>query len=172
MSASPAAKERSAPSPAPAAVAPAPSPSPAPAASPPAPARQPSRVAAAALSVIAGVIVLLGLAAGYALPDSLPLIAPLVVLIAAVGLWGAARIDQSRLAEEAARLRAETGQDFAGRPPGLMDFRVRVGRARQRRAALLHASQVSPGAVLWRRLQLQGEYEHLRWLVPPSAAPQ
>lgn len=72
----------------------------------------------------------------------------------------------------AARLRAETGQDFAGRPPGLMDFRVRVGRARQRRAALLHASQVSPGAVLWRRLQLQGEYEHLRWLVPPSAAPQ
>jgi len=37
-------------------------------------------------------------------------------------------------------------------------------------AALLHLSQVSPSAVRWRRLQLQGECEHLRWLVPPPAA--
>jgi signal transduction histidine kinase/CheY-like chemotaxis protein len=105
MSASPAAKERPAPSPAPVAAAPAPPPSRAPA--PPEPARQPSRVAAAALSIVAGLIVLLGLAAGYAVPQSLPLIAPLVVLISAIGLWGAARIDHSRLAEEAARLRIE-----------------------------------------------------------------
>lgn len=69
----------------------------------------------------------------------------------------------------AARLKAETGQDFAGQPPNLIDFCVRVSRARQRRAALMHASQVSPAAVLWRRLQLQGECEHLRWLVPPEA---
>jgi hypothetical protein len=41
--------------------------------------------------------------------------------------------------------------------------------SRQRRAALLHAIQVSPAAVLWRRLQLLGECEHLRWLVPPEA---
>jgi N-acetylglucosamine malate deacetylase 2 len=67
----------------------------------------------------------------------------------------------------AARLQAETGQAFAGRPAGQTDFRVRVDRARQRRAALLHASQISPTAVLWRRLQLQGDSEHLRWLVPP-----
>ncbi len=71
----------------------------------------------------------------------------------------------------AAQLKAETGQDFTGQPPDVIDFCVRVSRIRQRRAALLHASQVSPGAVLWRRLQLQGECEHLRWLVPPETTP-
>jgi len=69
----------------------------------------------------------------------------------------------------ASRLRAETGQAFAGQPAGQTDFCVRVDRARQRRAALLHASQISPAAVLWRRLRLQGDREHLRWLVPPRA---
>jgi N-acetylglucosamine malate deacetylase 2 len=73
----------------------------------------------------------------------------------------------------AGQLAAETGQGFAGQPPGLLDLCVRVSRTRQRRAALLHASQISPAAVLWRRLQLQGDCEHLRWLVPPGgiAAP-
>ena len=66
------------------------------------------------------------------------------------------------------RLRAETGAPFAGQPPGRLDLCVRVDRAAQRRAALLHASQISPTAVLWRRLQLQGECEHLRWLLPPE----
>jgi LmbE family N-acetylglucosaminyl deacetylase len=70
----------------------------------------------------------------------------------------------------AGQLRAETGQGFAGRPAGMMDLCVRVSRSRQRRAAVLHASQVSPAAALWRRLQLQGECEHLRWLVPAEAA--
>ena len=59
------------------------------------------------------------------------------------------------------------GPGVRGRPAGQTDFCVRVDRARQRRAALLHASQISPTAVLWRRLQLQGDSEHLRWLVPP-----
>ena len=68
----------------------------------------------------------------------------------------------------AARLSAETGRGFAGQPPGRIDLYLRVGRRRQRRAALLHATQISPGAVLWRRLQLLGECEHLRWLVPPA----
>ena len=68
----------------------------------------------------------------------------------------------------ASRLAAETGQDFAGQPPGLIDLCVCVSRTRQRRAAFMHASQISPTAVLWRRLQLQGECEHLRWLVPPK----
>jgi LmbE family N-acetylglucosaminyl deacetylase len=68
----------------------------------------------------------------------------------------------------AGRLAAETGQPFAGQPPGLIDLCVRVSRARQRRAALLHASQISPASVLWRRLQLQGDCEHLRWLVLPE----
>ena len=67
------------------------------------------------------------------------------------------------------RLEAETGQPFAGQAPGRLDFAIRVSRTRQRQAALLHASQVSPAAPLWRRLELQGDIEHLRWLVPPSA---
>jgi N-acetylglucosamine malate deacetylase 2 len=67
----------------------------------------------------------------------------------------------------AAPLPAATGQDFAGEPAGRMDLCVRVSRNRQRWAALLHATQLSPGAVLWRRLQLQGDCEYLRWLVPP-----
>jgi N-acetylglucosamine malate deacetylase 2 len=67
------------------------------------------------------------------------------------------------------RLRAETGQPFTGQPPDRLDLCIRVDRARQRRAALMHASQISPAAVLWRRLQLQGDCEHLRWLLPPRA---
>ncbi len=66
----------------------------------------------------------------------------------------------------AARLREETGQPFAGRAPGEVDLCVRVNRARQRAAALLHVTQISPTAGLWRRLQLLGECEHLRWLLP------
>lgn len=68
----------------------------------------------------------------------------------------------------AARLSAETGHDFTGQPPNRIDLCVHVGRERQRRAALLHASQISPGAVLWRRLALLGDREYLRWLIPPA----
>jgi LmbE family N-acetylglucosaminyl deacetylase len=71
----------------------------------------------------------------------------------------------------ARRLREETGQPFAGQPSASIDLCVRVDRTRQRRAALMHATQVSPTAVLWRRLQLQADCEHLRWLIPPCRAP-
>lgn len=64
------------------------------------------------------------------------------------------------------QLRRETGQPFAGQPTGRIDFRVPVTRHVQRRASLAHASQVSPSAVLWRRLELLGDQEHLRWLTP------
>jgi N-acetylglucosamine malate deacetylase 2 len=67
----------------------------------------------------------------------------------------------------AATLREETGAPFAGQPPGMIDLRVHVSRQAQRRAALAHASQISPAAVLWRRLQLLGDYEYLRWLAEP-----
>jgi N-acetylglucosamine malate deacetylase 2 len=70
----------------------------------------------------------------------------------------------------ACQLQAETGAPFAGRPASQVDLCVRVDRTRQRRAALLHASQVSPAAVLWRRLQLQGDCEHLRWIEPGGSA--
>jgi LmbE family N-acetylglucosaminyl deacetylase len=90
--------------------------------------------------------------------------------VRAAGQAGLAVLAWMLPAAIAARLQAETGQRFAGRPPDQADFCVRVNRARQRRAALLHASQISPTAVLWRRLQLQGDCEHLRWLVPPRGA--
>jgi LmbE family N-acetylglucosaminyl deacetylase len=67
----------------------------------------------------------------------------------------------------ASRLEAETGAPFAGRQADDVHLCVRVSRTRQRRAARLHASQISPSAVLWRRLQLQGDCEHLRWMLPP-----
>ena len=55
--------------------------------------------------------------------------------------------------------------------PGRLNFVIRVSRPRQRQAALLHASQVSPGSPLSRRLELKGDVERLRWLVrPPGAA--
>jgi len=69
----------------------------------------------------------------------------------------------------AARLLADAGQHSAGQSPDRIDLCVRVSRDRQRRAALLHASQVSPGSVLWRRLRLLGDREYMRWLVPPAA---
>jgi selenocysteine lyase/cysteine desulfurase/LmbE family N-acetylglucosaminyl deacetylase len=67
------------------------------------------------------------------------------------------------------QLRAETGQPFAGQPPDRLDLRVQVDRETQKRAALAHASQISPDSVVWRRLRLLGGYEHLRWL---SASPR
>jgi LmbE family N-acetylglucosaminyl deacetylase len=65
------------------------------------------------------------------------------------------------------RLRDETSQPFTGQPPDRLDLCIRVDRTRQRRAALAHASQISPSAVVWRRWQLQGDREYLRWLLPP-----
>jgi LmbE family N-acetylglucosaminyl deacetylase len=70
----------------------------------------------------------------------------------------------------ASQLRSETGTRFVGRPADEVDLCVRVDRERQRQAALLHASQVSPSAVLWRRLELQGDCEHLRWIAPDGGA--
>jgi len=72
-------------------------------------------------------------------------------------------------ADVAAVLRAETGQPFAGRPEAEIDMSIVVDRAAQRRAALAHASQVPPGAAVWRRLELLGDREHLRWLRPQTA---
>ena len=67
------------------------------------------------------------------------------------------------------RLRAETGQPFTGQPADRLDLCSGGDRTRQRRAALTHTSQISPSTVVWRRWQLQGDCEHLRWLLPPHA---
>lgn len=63
--------------------------------------------------------------------------------------------------------RALSGEGFAGflgRPATEIDLVLAVDRAAQRDAVECHPSQAVPGSVLWRRLELQGDTEHLRWL--------
>lgn len=67
----------------------------------------------------------------------------------------------------AAQLDFEFGVGFVGRAPDEMDLSVEVDRARQREAIACHASQSNDNPLLWRRLDLLGDTEHLRWLVPP-----
>lgn len=61
----------------------------------------------------------------------------------------------------------ELGTAFTGCAPEDIDLVVPVDRERQRLAALAHASQAVPTSVLWRRLELLGDVEHLRWLRRP-----
>lgn len=61
-------------------------------------------------------------------------------------------------------LRAETGAPFTGHQPREVDLWIAVDRTRQRAASACHASQAGPDSVLWRRLELQGTREALRWL--------
>lgn len=63
------------------------------------------------------------------------------------------------------RLQADAGVDF--RAGATVDIVVQVPRVRQRQACLAHESQAPPTSVLWRRLELLGDREHLRWLVAP-----
>jgi LmbE family N-acetylglucosaminyl deacetylase len=61
-------------------------------------------------------------------------------------------------------LNAEFGTAFAGRPPEQIDLAVTVDRAAQLKAIACHASQSADNPVLWRRLELLGDAEHLRYL--------
>ena len=61
-------------------------------------------------------------------------------------------------------LNAERGTTFTGHGPDDVDLVVPVDRGRQLTAAAAHASQALPTSVLWRRLELLGECEHLRLL--------
>ena len=70
----------------------------------------------------------------------------------------------------AAQLNAELGTSFVGRRPDELDLTVAVDRARQQAAIACHASQSTDNPVLWRRLELLGNAEHLRWLLPPPNA--
>jgi LmbE family N-acetylglucosaminyl deacetylase len=68
-------------------------------------------------------------------------------------------------------LNTEYGTAFAGHPDVDLDLTIDVDRARQQRAIAAHASQAVPGSVLWRRLELLGDREHLRWLHRPEPQP-
>ena len=61
-------------------------------------------------------------------------------------------------------LREEYGAPFDGHEDADVDLVLTVDRERQLRAVRCHASQAVPGSVLWRRLELLGDSEHLRWL--------
>ena len=60
------------------------------------------------------------------------------------------------------------GTAFAGRTEAEIDIVLRVDRSAQKRAIALHASQATDNPVLWRRLELLGDTECLRWLRRPS----
>ena len=66
-------------------------------------------------------------------------------------------------------LNAAFGTCFAGRSENEVDIVLRVDRSLQHRAIALHASQATDNPVLWRRLELMGDTEWLRWLRAPSA---
>jgi LmbE family N-acetylglucosaminyl deacetylase len=67
----------------------------------------------------------------------------------------------------AGQLNQELGAGFIGHHDRDIDLRVSVDRARQRLASHAHVSQALPSSVLWRRLELLGDMESLRWLRPP-----
>lgn len=69
----------------------------------------------------------------------------------------------------AQQLNDEYDATFFGHETTAIDVVIPVDRDRQRVASLAHVSQAIPSSVLWRRLELLGDKEHLRWL--RSAAP-
>jgi len=73
--------------------------------------------------------------------------------------------------EVADRLRDEFAAAFVGRSDGEIHLSIDVDRSRQHRAIRCHASQSDDNPVLWRRLELQGDREDLRWLDPPAGPP-
>jgi len=70
-----------------------------------------------------------------------------------------------------AQLAEEFGAGFVGHDPDEVDLVIPVVREHQLEAVTCHPSQAVPGSVLWRRLELLGAHEHLRWL-RPTAAPR
>lgn len=63
--------------------------------------------------------------------------------------------------ELCATLADEGHVGFVGRPVAEIDLTPRIDRTAQRAAADSHPSQAVPASVLWRRLELQGDTEHL-----------
>lgn len=66
-------------------------------------------------------------------------------------------------------LNAELATCFVGRADHEIDGVVRVGRDHQQRAVACHDSQSGDNVVLWRRLELLGNEESVRWLRRPEA---
>ena len=56
------------------------------------------------------------------------------------------------------------GSAFSGCAPDEIDLRITVDRTHQIAASRAHHTQAVPSSPLWRRLELLGDAEHLRWL--------
>ncbi len=87
----------------------------------------------------------------------------------AAALSAAARDDLTVIAwaipgHVAEALNAEFATAFTGRLPAEIDLTITVDRTAQLQAIACHASQSARNPVMWRRLELQGSTEHLRYL--------
>ena len=67
---------------------------------------------------------------------------------------------------DATVLNKEYGAGFTGHDPGDIDLVVTLDRTSELAAVACHPSQAVPGSLLWRRLELLGDVENLRWLTP------
>jgi LmbE family N-acetylglucosaminyl deacetylase len=67
-------------------------------------------------------------------------------------------------------LNARHGTEFRGQPPQRIDALLSVSRIRQRQAIAAHASQSAGNAVLYHRVRMLGDTEHVRLLYAPTAA--
>jgi N-acetylglucosamine malate deacetylase 2 len=68
----------------------------------------------------------------------------------------------------AEQLNEELDASFSGSPPEDIDLTITVDRTRQVAASHAHHTQAVPSSPLWRRLELLGDLEHLRWLRRPA----
>lgn len=88
--------------------------------------------------------------------------------LAAAGRRGLGVLGWTLPTDVPAALATEFGASFDGHEPADIDVVLPVSRARQLDAVTCHPSQAVPGSVLWRRLELLGDVEHLRWLRRPG----
>jgi LmbE family N-acetylglucosaminyl deacetylase len=69
----------------------------------------------------------------------------------------------------AEQMNSELGVEaFSGVAPGEIDYSIEVDRTHQVNASRAHHTQAVPESPLWRRLELLGDHEHLRWLRRPA----
>jgi N-acetylglucosamine malate deacetylase 2 len=73
--------------------------------------------------------------------------------------------------EVASQLNAAHDTAFVGRTPSELSIALQVDRTTQKRAIAKHGSQSTDNPVLWKRLELLGDTEWLRWLRPPVPSP-